>query len=192
MCRLVRNSVSLFLAKILLGSLTVEQHITYVPLYQCSLNIKPSQNQTLLPYLTIIDLKSFMLDLFSLSPISCYMMCCMFQILPITVVEETKLAGSLEILQAPQNKVFIPSLSNPENSVSARACNASIELWHCRLGHVPFDQLHHLPFIKNDAKEKHKICHVCPRARQHMNSFPISSIKTSLCFELIHVDNWGP
>lgn len=34
-------------------------------------------------------------------------------------------------------------------------------------------------------------CSVCPCAKQVRNSFPTSSIQTSACFELVHMDVWG-
>ena len=35
-------------------------------------------------------------------------------------------------------------------------------------------------------------CLVCPFAKQTRNVFPNSSIKSTTCFELLHVDLWGP
>lgn len=35
-------------------------------------------------------------------------------------------------------------------------------------------------------------CQVCPLAKHHRPSFPLSSIKTSKPFDLIHCDIWGP
>ena len=35
-------------------------------------------------------------------------------------------------------------------------------------------------------------CLVCPFAKQTRNVFPNSSIKSTACFELLHIDLWGP
>lgn len=36
------------------------------------------------------------------------------------------------------------------------------------------------------------ICYVCPQAKQTRSPFPSSEIKTSYCFEMLHIDTWGP
>jgi len=35
-------------------------------------------------------------------------------------------------------------------------------------------------------------CDVCPRAKQQRLPFQLSTISTSMTFELVHVDTWGP
>lgn len=39
---------------------------------------------------------------------------------------------------------------------------------------------------------KHSICTICPKARQPRLAFYSSSIKTTVAFQLIHIDVWGP
>lgn len=69
----------------------------------------------------------------------------------------------------------------------------STELWHQRMGHPSEKVLQHLPVVSSFTRSsKNKSCDVCPRAKQHRNSFPISNNKASRIFELIHVDLWGP
>lgn len=36
------------------------------------------------------------------------------------------------------------------------------------------------------------ICQICPASKQTRLSFPHSSIKSLACFELLHLDIWGP
>ncbi|CAL1377952.1 unnamed protein product [Linum trigynum] len=66
------------------------------------------------------------------------------------------------------------------------------ELWHSRLGHPSKSKLHLLEdtlgcsFIHNNEP-----CRSCLRAKQTRDVFETSSIKTTSCFELIHVDIWG-
>ncbi|XP_021769501.1 uncharacterized protein LOC110733723 [Chenopodium quinoa] len=69
----------------------------------------------------------------------------------------------------------------------------STELWHQRMGHPSEKVLQHLPVVSSSTRSsKNKSCDVCPRAKQHRSSFPISNNKASRIFELIHIDLWGP
>lgn len=64
-------------------------------------------------------------------------------------------------------------------------------LWHKRLGHPSFSVFSSLPFdISNSSNPSP--CDVCYRAKQTREVFFDSSNKTKACFELIHVDVWGP
>ena len=64
------------------------------------------------------------------------------------------------------------------------------ELWHCRLGHPSSQHMNHIPVLP--CKAPTNICSVCPQAKQHRNSFPLSTIRANKVFELLHVDIWGP
>ena len=63
--------------------------------------------------------------------------------------------------------------------------------WHFRLGHLSFEKMKHvdLPCFN---KRTNSICSICPKARLHRQSFPLSNTRASRIFELIHVDIWGP
>ena len=70
------------------------------------------------------------------------------------------------------------------------AAFSMFEIWHCRLGH-PSSQ--HMSKIQGlPCKAPTSICRICPQAKQHRSSFPLSVTKTSRSFELLHVDIWGP
>lgn len=77
----------------------------------------------------------------------------------------------------------------------AIACKATTEkklyeIWHERLGHPSVGVMNHLDFIScNDSS---KICDVCHRAKQTRLPFPQSNSTTQHCFDLVHVDIWGP
>ena len=43
----------------------------------------------------------------------------------------------------------------------------------------------------NDFKD-HRVYQICPIAKMHTNSFPLSDTRAMSCFELLHVDIWGP
>lgn len=81
------------------------------------------------------------------------------------------------------NKSFIFALNSCFLSTS--------QLWHCRLGHLPFDKMKCLDFIpcKHDNST---ICDVCPKARLIRQPFPRSQTTTSAIFDMLQVDIWGP
>jgi len=75
------------------------------------------------------------------------------------------------------------------HSVFSFSCQfSSLELWHCRLGHMPFDSMKYIDVVSSCNSKSRSICQVCHQARQHRSPFPISSSCTSQLFELIHVD----
>ena len=57
----------------------------------------------------------------------------------------------------------------------------STELWHKRLGHPSGKVLQQIPFVSRSST-KFKSCDVCPRAKQHRSSFPLSQNKASRIF----------
>ncbi|KAL2921067.1 Retrovirus-related Pol polyprotein from transposon RE1 [Bienertia sinuspersici] len=66
------------------------------------------------------------------------------------------------------------------------------KLWHLRLGHLPFTQLHKVKGLDVGYQDLNSICQICPAAKQTRLPFPHSSIKSTSPFQLIHVDVWGP
>lgn len=44
--------------------------------------------------------------------------------------------------------------------------------------------------VRDDTEDS--ICQICPKAKQTRNSFPTSCIETTLIFELLNVNVWGP
>ena len=86
-----------------------------------------------------------------------------------------------------------PILSlNTQSSV----CNASMfsqDLWHARLGHLPFTKLQKLGLLSSHTSiDSIKECLICSKARQHRFPFPHSQIHSTQVFKLIHIDLWGP
>ena len=71
-------------------------------------------------------------------------------------------------------------------------CLSDSELWHYRLGHLAFDQLHHIGETACKRGSPHGICQVCPVATMHRLGFPLSSSKAQHCFDLLHIGIWGP
>ncbi|GAA0151417.1 transmembrane signal receptor [Lithospermum erythrorhizon] len=68
----------------------------------------------------------------------------------------------------------------------------SPEMWHQRLGHPSDKIVRSLPFISRSSDVLNKACTTYHRAKHTRESFPISTHKSSRCFELIHCDVWGP
>ncbi|KAI3733021.1 hypothetical protein L1987_64236 [Smallanthus sonchifolius] len=72
---------------------------------------------------------------------------------------------------------------------SKRQAMATImDVWYNRLGHAFDSKLRHVNFLKDSLKDKDVFCDSCIKAKHARLPFPISSIKTNACFELIHCD----
>lgn len=100
--------------------------------------------------------------------------------------------GSLYILRDDpdiQNTCGTQSNQKIVAGVSLQDC----DLWHRRLGHPSSHVLKCLDLLHNNKDvELLNSCSVCPLAKQPRLSFPISNSKTSMSFELVHMDLWGP
>ena len=82
--------------------------------------------------------------------------------------------------------------SNTKQEDSAVACFSDSEIWHFRLGHLPFEQLKFIDSISCNNTKPHGICQIFPMAKMHRNAFSASITKTERCFELLHVGIWDP
>jgi len=59
-------------------------------------------------------------------------------------------------------------------SIFSFSCQFSpIGLWHCRLGHMPYDNMKYIEVLSSCIPKPQSICQICPQARQHMSSFPV-------------------
>ncbi|CAH9142335.1 unnamed protein product, partial [Cuscuta epithymum] len=66
----------------------------------------------------------------------------------------------------------------------------NLDLWDQRLGHASDQRLHNIASLQG-SKRFNNFCDSCIRAKQTRLPFPVSIIKTTCCFELIHCDIWG-
>lgn len=67
------------------------------------------------------------------------------------------------------------------------------KLWHPRLGHLPFNKLHHIdPKFPINNCYPDIICQVCPSAKHTRKPFLVSTTLSTHYFDLLHVDTWGP
>jgi len=80
------------------------------------------------------------------------------------------------------------NLGNKKFSV---ACLSSSELWQQRLGHLPFDQLKNV-VLPSYINPSHGVCQVCPQAKLHRQPFHWSITRATHCFDMLHIDIWGP
>ncbi|CAH9085144.1 unnamed protein product [Cuscuta europaea] len=81
-------------------------------------------------------------------------------------------------------------LESPENKGVAMAVSVNLDLWHQRLGHASDNRLHHIASLQR-LERTNNFCDSCVRAKQTRLPFPVSTIKTNRCFELLHCDIWG-
>lgn len=67
-------------------------------------------------------------------------------------------------------------------------------VWHARLGHLSYNKMSIMhkvyPFIKTVGS--HSPCDVCHYSKQKKLPFPNSISNSVNCFDLIHMDVWGP
>jgi len=67
-----------------------------------------------------------------------------------------------------------------------------LEFWHKRLGHPSSKALNLLEFSSSSSSFDSHTCEICIRAKHSRDSFPLSNTTSTMAFELIHCDLWGP
>ena len=89
--------------------------------------------------------------------------------------------------------------SQPQSSPSSStlmfslSCQMSpLELWHCGMGHMPFNYMKYIDVLSSCISKPKSICQVCHQARQHRSPSSVSTSCTSHIFEMMHVDLRGP
>ena len=66
-------------------------------------------------------------------------------------------------------------------------------LWHQRLGHPSFSLFRYLfPSLINNKIASNVMCEACALGKHHRASFNLSLNKSTIPFQLIHIDVWGP
>lgn len=79
------------------------------------------------------------------------------------------------------------------HSLVTSTTKTDLSLWHKRLGHPSSKVLRNLVSTSiDDCSSVVKNCCVCPCAKLVRLPFSHISIKTSTCFELLHLDVWDP
>jgi len=72
------------------------------------------------------------------------------------------------------------------------ACLSDTELWQYRLGYLSIEQLKHVDSTVCNNDRHHGICQICPLAKLHRLSFPLSTSRAKQFFDLLHLDIFGP
>ena len=94
-----------------------------------------------------------------------------------------------------------PSTPNSTSIIASTlySCNSAqsninlAKLWHLRIGHAPFSVIKHVqPSLNISDYVNTCLCKICPAARQNRLPFGHSTIKSTVPFELLHIDTWGP
>ena len=70
--------------------------------------------------------------------------------------------------------------------------SSKLGLWHARLGHPSESVIKLIPCFRNTKVSLLKPCDICHRAKHIRSTYPLSNNKSSIPFELIHCDLWGP
>lgn len=112
---------------------------------------------------------------------------CIFQISDRLCVIQDRITQTLiEAGEQPNGLYFFRGMDVA--SAVSRMASLMQQLWHSRLGHPSSKAL---DMLSNGVFDS-KTCEVCIRAKQTRESFPLSSNKTTMPFELIHCDLWSP
>ncbi|XP_075074481.1 uncharacterized protein LOC142162074 [Nicotiana tabacum] len=86
-----------------------------------------------------------------------------------------------------------PSVIHSSTCNPPIVANKSDLFWHQRLGHIPFARMKSISFLFDKISSKQPfLCIVCPMARQQRLPFYDSTIHSSVPFQLVHIDIWGP
>jgi len=101
---------------------------------------------------------------------------------------------SLAVTKAVANQGSLAMHSGAQQGSSQPMLGENIKLsemdfWHFRLGHLSFDKMKYVD-VPCNSKRTGSICSICPKARLHRRTFPLSNTRASRVFELIHVDIW--
>ncbi|GKF39743.1 cysteine-rich receptor-like protein kinase 8, partial [Tanacetum coccineum] len=81
-----------------------------------------------------------------------------------------------------------PTFTSP--TVLSTSTKDSTILWHSRLGHPSISTLKQIKSLSISCNSVINECTVCPLAKNHASSFPLSASHASCPFELVHVDIW--
>ncbi|XP_024003977.1 uncharacterized protein LOC112081475 [Eutrema salsugineum] len=94
------------------------------------------------------------------------------------------------------HNLYILQLHNPPSSAFfSRSVMLDNSLWHQRLGHPSYERLAQLSNVlplSKSSKSSESHCQICPLAKQKRLPFESNNHMSSLPFDLLHLDIWGP
>ena len=98
-----------------------------------------------------------------------------------------------DVFQCNCNNLSTTCDKNFNSSYNDASQKLNVDIWHKRMGHIPYRRMKFLPLdVDFTVSYKDIPCEVCPKAKQQRLPFHLSSISTSTPFELIHVNSRGP
>ncbi len=162
----------------------------------------------------VLCVPSFDFNLISISKLTSSLHCCVFFLSNLCFIQDLllwrmiglgKQRDGLYILQQSVDLTKVASVS-PSHAAFAHSLYSlssithstnTFHTWHCRLGHPSHSRLSFLSNVLPDVSFPSNnsatfICNVCPLAKQKRLSFPNHNHVSPSCFDLIHVDIWGP
>ena len=91
------------------------------------------------------------------------------------------------------NGTLVVENTNFVLSIVLNYAKCDINIWHFRLGHPARRTIDHIckafPYIQSKGSD---VCDVCDLSKQHKLPFIKSDTIYDSCFDLIHLDIWGP
>jgi hypothetical protein len=137
----------------------------------------------------VLHVPSFQLNLLSASKITKSSNCCVILFPDFCALKDLatgkmigwgKQSGGLYYMSSAHHTPTICHTSNPDAT------------WHHRLGHPSPACLRFISKSNKSISPFDNFCSVCPLAKQTRLSFPLSSISSTIPFQLLHCDIWGP
>ncbi|XP_074306421.1 uncharacterized protein LOC141641665 [Silene latifolia] len=81
--------------------------------------------------------------------------------------------------------------SEKNNKLCLAAVTSSLSLLHSSLGHLSVNRLKFVPGFKTEIKHDFS-CETCILAKHHRLPFSICNKRDAACFDMLHIDVWGP
>ncbi|KAL2248611.1 UNVERIFIED_CONTAM: Retrovirus-related Pol polyprotein from transposon RE1 [Sesamum indicum] len=108
------------------------------------------------------------------------------------VLGVASMLGKLYVLKKHSfEKRYIDAVIKTCQETALSVHDVSSQIWHNRLGHISFNVLKHTGLMK-DCNDQPLLCEICPKAKQERQPFNASSSISQHCFDLLHIDIWGP
>ncbi|CAH9086228.1 unnamed protein product, partial [Cuscuta europaea] len=91
------------------------------------------------------------------------------------------------------SKLFLSNKLSLVNSANIPSLDNKNDVWHYRLGHLPFNKLKSIvDCTAHPHMNKNILCDICHFAKQKRLPFPDNTSYASHAFDLVHMDVWGP
>lgn len=78
------------------------------------------------------------------------------------------------------------------SNIAVSQGQTSLELWHNRLGHMPFSKMKQIAELSHLSHNSTKVCLTCPLAKFTKLPYTLSASHAANTFDLVHIDIWGP